>query len=121
MYELMRRNRFLVKFPDEIGIPEWWVVKCTTPKVLKNGTITVEVRFPLIQDNSGKQPKLFDMKIEYLESTGCVLSSYQLLNCEFKKITIDDLSYEDDNICSSKMVIKYEKCIPDEDIVKIII
>lgn len=121
MSKIMRRNRFIVKFPDEIGIPEWWVTKCTTPKVLNNGTIILKLMFPLIQDNSGKQPKPFDMKIEYLEPTGCVLSSYQLLNCEFKKITIDNLSYEDDNICSSKMVIKYEKCIPDENFVKIII
>lgn len=121
MYELMRRNRFIVKFPDEIGIPDWWVTKCTTPKVLNNGTITLEVRFPLIQDNDGKEAKSFDMKIEYLEGAGSVLSSYQLFNCRIKKIAIDDLSYDDDNICSSKMVIKYEKCITDENIVKIII
>lgn len=31
-YELLRKNRFLVRFPSDLGIQEWWVSTSSRPK-----------------------------------------------------------------------------------------
>ena len=31
-YEPLRKNRFILRFPDELGIQEWWVSTTSRPK-----------------------------------------------------------------------------------------
>ena len=63
-YEPLRKNRFILRFPDELGIQEWWVSTASRPKYesteipflntstfvvgrFKWGTITVAFRDPI--------------------------------------------------------------------------
>lgn len=41
-YELLRKNRFLLRFPSDLGIQEWWVSNCSRPSLTQN---PVEIQF----------------------------------------------------------------------------
>jgi len=41
-YELLRKNRFLVRFPSDLGIQEWWLNSGSRPKFSQN---SVEIPF----------------------------------------------------------------------------
>jgi len=41
-YELLRKNRFLLRFPSDLGIQEWWVASCSRPGITQN---SVEIPF----------------------------------------------------------------------------
>ena len=41
-YELLRKNRFLLRFPSDLGIQEWWVANCSRPSLTQN---PVEIPF----------------------------------------------------------------------------
>lgn len=41
-YELLRKNRFILRFPSDLGIQEWWVVNCSRPSMTQNA---VEIPF----------------------------------------------------------------------------
>lgn len=41
-YEPKRKNRFLLRFPSELGIQEWWLTSANRPKVSQN---VVEIPF----------------------------------------------------------------------------
>jgi hypothetical protein len=36
VYEPLRENRFLLRFPSDLGIQEWWVSKAGRPKIKMN-------------------------------------------------------------------------------------
>jgi len=42
VYEPLRQNRFLLRFPSDLGIQEWWVKKTSRPKINMN---EVEIQF----------------------------------------------------------------------------
>ena len=37
-YELLRKNRFLLRFPSDLGIQEWWVSNCSRPSINQTAT-----------------------------------------------------------------------------------
>lgn len=37
-YELLRKNRFLLRFPSDLGIQEWWVSNCGRPSMTQDAT-----------------------------------------------------------------------------------
>ena len=37
-YEPLRKNRFLLRFPSDLGIQEWWVASCSRPTITQNET-----------------------------------------------------------------------------------
>lgn len=41
-YELLRKNRFLLRFPSDLGIQEWWVASAARPGITMN---PVEIQF----------------------------------------------------------------------------
>ena len=59
-YEPLRNNRFLLRFPSDLGIQEWWVQDCGRPKLKQN-----------------------NVKIDFLNTANYVLGKY-----EWEAITI---------------------------------
>jgi len=41
-YELKRKNRWLIKFPSELGIQQWWLASAARPSISQN---EVEIEF----------------------------------------------------------------------------
>ena len=37
-YEPLKKNRFILRFPDELGIQEWWVSTTSRPKYTSEET-----------------------------------------------------------------------------------
>lgn len=37
-YEPLRKNRFLLRFPSDLGIQEWWVASASRPQIQQNAT-----------------------------------------------------------------------------------
>ena len=37
-YEPLRKNRFLLRFPSDLGIQEWWVSNASKPTITNNTT-----------------------------------------------------------------------------------
>lgn len=37
-YEPLRKNRFLLRFPSDLGIQEWWVASAARPKITQTAT-----------------------------------------------------------------------------------
>lgn len=37
-YEPLRKNRFLLRFPSDLGIQEWWVASAARPSITQNET-----------------------------------------------------------------------------------
>lgn len=37
-FELLRKNRFLLRFPSDLGIQEWWVASASRPSMTQNAT-----------------------------------------------------------------------------------
>jgi hypothetical protein len=37
-YEPLRKNRFLLRFPSDLGIQEWWVASASRPSISQNET-----------------------------------------------------------------------------------
>lgn len=37
-YEPLRKNRFLLRFPSDLGIQEWWVASASRPQLQQNAT-----------------------------------------------------------------------------------
>jgi hypothetical protein len=37
-YEPLRKNRFLLRFPSDLGIQEWWVASASRPTITQNET-----------------------------------------------------------------------------------
>lgn len=46
-FELLRKNRFLVRFPSDLGIVEWWVESASRPHIQMNA-----VEIPFINTSS---------------------------------------------------------------------
>ena len=46
-YEPLRKNRFILRFPDELGIQEWWVSTASRPKYTSQ-----EVEIPFLNTST---------------------------------------------------------------------
>lgn len=46
-YEPLRKNRFILRFPDELGIQEWWVSTTSRPKYTSS-----EVEIPFLNTST---------------------------------------------------------------------
>ena len=109
------RNRFIVRLPESLGIAEWWVMSCTTPTKRVNGQITVKYRVPFMitkkpSDGLGDS---FDIKIEYLDSTGMYMGGYDLKGCRLMSYAVDSLNYNYQEQVSTTLTFSYESCEPN--------
>lgn len=120
-YELARNNRFIVRFPEKLNVPEWLVITSTLPVDKRNGIITVTLRVPVLLDTDKERPYLsiedFNMSIELLNQTGLVLSKYDLTECKIIDVKNSLLNYENYDIITSSIKIYYKDCTPDGNVI----
>jgi hypothetical protein len=114
VYEPFRANRFILRFPDNFEIPDWFVRTCTLPVNKHNGNITVTVMCPVLLDTDKERPynciEHFDMGIELLSPNGSVMGCYKLVDCKINEVNNTVLNYNDDNIIGSTINISYKVC-----------
>jgi hypothetical protein len=126
-FEPLRQNRFLMTFPPEFNIPEYFVKNVTRPSCnfesntrfgLSNWTwddITVtfydpvhpsiqERLYNIITNTNLNTRNNYEFKIEMLDPTGIVVSSWVVLGF-INRIDNGLLDYGNDSLTETKMVI----------------
>ncbi len=114
-FEPMVRNRFLVSFPDEIGIGEYMVQSVDRPRAhLRNGLVeweNIRIDFvdPIVPSVSQALSVFFqgenlmnnvlEFKIQMLDPVGTVVSEW-IINGFIGTIDFGHLSYYDENACT---------------------
>lgn len=120
-------NRYIVEFPESIGIPYYIVASCTMPKVIEDGVIELQTTFPLIEDNTAykynRNPEnvsqKFDIKYRFLDEIGNIIGGFELCGCTIEKISNSNLSYDGNGKVNGSMVIRYAKCDQTNQFIKV--
>lgn len=117
-YEPMRRNRFLVNFPEDFNIPEQLVSSVSTPSCTIHrdyfeprsewSPITIAFTNVIGQNIINSLSNIthiqrFDVKISLLDPTGVVVETWLLNNCVGDEIILNNLSYDDDEVVEVKL------------------
>ena len=128
-HEPKRKNRFLVHFPDELGIAPWCVSKTQRPSVkikekkflgIRMGVTTEweKISFEFIDPISPSVAEkladlmenglvdVFTYKLEMLDPTGVVVETWIIEDCEIEAISLGTLDYGLDDIARCYMLVK---------------
>lgn len=101
--EMCQSNRFLVTFPQEIGIQDWWVKECVIGD-LAGEEYFVSVKYVLSRDCIKKLLSLnsikFAMKVEMLDSVGQVIFTYLFDDCVVNDLRPYSLNYEKNELAT---------------------
>jgi len=132
LYEPKRKNRWILRFPEEMGIQSWVVSKTKRPSYRIVETkifgfsvcnkkvwdeITIEFRDPigpstaqlLMGDFDAFKP--FNYVLELLDPTGVVIEKWDVVGCQIKSVDFCELAYENHGIANIIMVIKPKEAI----------
>jgi hypothetical protein len=125
-YEPKRMNRWILRFPPELGIRPWFLKESQRPsiKVKKNIFGIKKITYPAITSvfrdpigpsatqaimelfDSGKK---FDYQLEMLDPTGVVVESWVIIGCSITKLDFGYLSMTEDDIVHITMEIEPSK------------
>lgn len=120
--ELLRKSRFLVRFPFQVGIQEWWVHRFKKSQILfdEDALKTFTVTFREIDGNGDAVfydkfrrfnelgSNLRTVVFEDLDSKGCALTREFFTNCVAKKIRFEECRYDNDEKKLCSVVFEYE-------------
>lgn len=122
LYEYATNHRFLVKFPQVFGIPEWIVKSAEIPILTDNSTdtslFTIVIREIKTSNNDGtlieydirkklheiiKSQKYFDLTYEFCNSCGKTFDSFNIKDCKIVELGETTIDYSDDSIHEFKI------------------
>jgi hypothetical protein len=121
-YEPMRRNRFVVNFPDQMEIPTYLIGEIERPRVVVNSVDVgngymipgqhrwepIIVKFVEIigQNITNKLidhyvgATIFDLHIQMLDPTGVTVETWSLMGCVIINLDHDPLTYNDNDVAN---------------------
>lgn len=126
-YEPMRQNRYLVRFPEEFGISEYFVKSTSRPTIRRTNVGMLEwddiefkfhdpitpsvqqILFNFINGDNGFHNRL-EIKIQMLDPTGVVVSEWVVYGF-IKEIDFGELSYDSDELSQCRMVFGIDNAI----------
>lgn len=126
-HEPMLQNRFLVRFPERLGISEYMVKSTSRPScTFNNGMmqwddmtltfydpVSPSVAQPLFQlMNDQELNRNLEVKIEMLDPTGVVVSRWSVYGF-LSEINFGDLDYEDDSVTEISLTMCVHHAILD--------
>jgi hypothetical protein len=119
-YEPKKKNRWLINFPVEYGIQQWWLSSAYRPsyQIKRYGIfgitlwtkyiykdLIIEFRDPIVNSASSaiysmiEVNKPIDLILELLNPTGEVVEKWSFTGCRVKESNFGRLSMDDDSIC----------------------
>ena len=121
-YEPMKKNRWLIRFPSDLGIQEWWLSSAQRPKLNHGfwssllgydiGDMTLVFRDPIGQslgnillDLFEKKSKI-DFEIEMLDPTGVVIEKWGIGDSKIIELDFGTLDYSDDSL--AEIIVKFK-------------
>jgi hypothetical protein len=124
-WDYLRRNRFLIRFPKEINIFEWWIEKVTKHPILfdnktsKKISITFRERgdcgdivfYEEIRKFNNLDKRDRNIVFEDLDVTGYAVNREYFINCKAKEIRFDTCDYKNDKIKTCVVIFEYDDII----------
>lgn len=124
-WDFLRRNRFLIRFPKEINIFEWWVEKVTkhpilfdnkTPKKIsitfrEHGDCGDIVFYEEIRKFNNLDKRDRNIVFEDLDVTGYAVNREYFINCKAKEIRFNTCDYKNDKIKMCVVIFEYDDII----------
>jgi hypothetical protein len=126
-YEPKKKNRFMVKFPDQLPIKEW-VLPRISPLVYDGESnewedVKIEAYDPIATSTSevllkyihGKkhQPTI-KVKVITLDPVGTEVET-KVLTCKIKKVTFSEYDWEKDDLSNVEIILKVFSIITEEN------
>lgn len=134
-YEYKRINRFMVEFPEELGLESWMVQNISKPKFENNKWQNIEIDFidpigpsasqklhELIRLNNNKKfqildlfkkhkKPIFEFTILALDPTGVEVEKWIICVKAILYVDFGKFDYNNDNITHLKMILKPLDCV----------
>ena len=135
-YEPLRKNRWLLRFPADLGIQEWWCKSAKRPSIkqpskeipfLNTSTyvvgrytwdeIQVTLNDPIGHSESvtGRQGYAAgykrDVELEMLDPTGVSVSKWILKNTMCTAADFGDLDYSSDDLATIQLTLRFDYAI----------
>ena len=135
-YEPLRKNRWLFRFPADLGIQEWWLSSAARPTItqeetqipfLNTSTWVVDPIGPSAsqavmewvrlhsESVTGRQGYAAgykrDVELEMLDPTGVVVSKWILKNCMLTTVNFGDLDYSSSDLTTIQMTLRFDYAI----------
>lgn len=124
-WDYLRRNRFLIRFPKEINIFEWWIEKVTKHPILFDNKISKKISITFRErgdcgdivfyeeirkfNNLDKRDR--NIVFEDLDVTGYAVNREYFINCKAKEIRFDTCDYKNDKIKTCVVIFEYDDII----------
>lgn len=124
-WNYLRRNRFLIRFPKEINIFEWWIEKVTKHPILFDNKISKKISITFRErgdcgdivfyeeirkfNNLDKRDR--NIVFEDLDVTGYAVNREYFINCKAKEIRFDTCDYKNDKIKTCVVIFEYDDII----------
>ena len=132
-FEPRTKNRFLVKFPEEMKIKPFCVASINLPIIknervdffgihFKTNTYVSDFEIEMIDSISGGaksniktinewffKEKQFNLDIELLDATGVIYEKFALGDCLISKIDFGELNYDDKSLLKYKLTLKTDR------------
>ena len=99
--DVKTNNRFLVVFPEEFGINEFYVKSIERPIMIIKRKKIFGIEYTDRVDEIFQSKNFFDVKIEIVNPIGLVVEEMNLLRCYISEIMFSPLSYSDDNLSTT--------------------
>ena len=123
-FEAKFNNRFIVRFPEELGIPSWCVGQITKPNYINEdwSDIIIQFRDPVVPSISkiiydiletkihGQQNPLKEFNIITLDAGGSEVENWLIIVDEIKIFNFGISAYYDDQIQTVTVYIKPSSC-----------
>lgn len=123
-WDFLRRNRFLIRFPKEINICEWWIEKVTKHPILfedkSSNKITITFRecgygdvviYKEIRKFNNLDKRDRNIVFEDLDVTGYPVNKECFINCKAKEIRFDTCDYNNDKTKKCVVIFEYDDII----------
>jgi hypothetical protein len=132
-FEPRTKNRFLVKFPEEMKIKPFFVSSINLPIIknervnflginIKTKTYVSDFEIEMIDSIAGGNKsniktinewffkgKEFNLDIELLDATGVIYEKFSLSDCLIVKIDFGELNYDDKSLLKYKLTLKTDR------------
>ena len=109
-YEPLRKNRWLLRFPADLGIQEWW---CQSAKRASQAVMEwVRLHSESVTGRQGYAAGYKrDVELEMLDPTGVVVSKWILKNTMCTAADFGDLDYSQDDLATISLTLRFDYAI----------
>jgi hypothetical protein len=117
IFEPKKNNRFILEFDKSLEIPSYLVKGFKRPYLSFDASDTISIEFydsvdinisGLLKDMCLQQKK-FNLKLKLVDPTGDIIETWKIKKCLINNIFWSELNYQNDDISTLTIDIKFKK------------